>query len=45
VTVAARATENEKLTCLRPAAPEAAPAAVDRNLAVTETRSPGEKGW
>src|SRR5207249_2591879 len=33
------------LSCSRPGAPEAAPAAADRNVAVTETRSPAEKGW
>src|SRR5436309_6610778 len=44
VTVAGQATENEKLTCFFPGAPEAVPAVADRNVAVTETCSPGENG-
>ena len=43
-TLAGRATENEKLICFAPGAPEAVPAAGERNAAVTETRSPGENG-
>jgi hypothetical protein len=39
-----RATQNEKLIRFVPGAPDAAPAVSDRNVAVTETRSPGEKG-
>jgi hypothetical protein len=39
-----RATENEKLIRVAPGAPEAVPAVADRNVAVTETRSPGENG-
>ena len=36
--------ENEKLICFAPGAPDAVPAVADRKVAVTETRSPAEKG-
>jgi hypothetical protein len=39
-----RATEKEKPIRFAPGAPEAVPASGDRNVAVTETRSPGENG-
>ena len=40
----ARATENEKLICFTLGAPKPAAAVDELNVAVTETRSPGEKG-
>jgi hypothetical protein len=43
-TLAGRATENENTSRREPAAPDAAPAAADRKLAVTETRSPATNG-
>jgi hypothetical protein len=39
-----RATENENASRRAPGAPDAAPAATERKLAVTETRSPAANG-
>jgi hypothetical protein len=43
-TLAGRATENENASRREPGAPDAAPAATERKLAVTETRSPATNG-
>jgi hypothetical protein len=42
--LAGRATENENASRRAPGAPDAAPAATERKLAVTETRSPAANG-
>jgi hypothetical protein len=43
-TLTGRATENENASRREPGAPDAAPAATERKLAVTETRSPATNG-